>query len=288
MADAAHKKAYARIKKRGNIRVLDTHEPLRIYVVEQMKLGWSPEQVSIRLPIEYPHDETMRVSYETIYAYVYAQIHRDGNGKVKRGRADLRPYLVRRHTRRAKKGFRKAQKVERNASRPSIDARPSVVHERTRIGDFEDDFVVSQQSTARIKSVNDRMSGIHFFGKTKDGTAKAGDAVLKEKRLRIPPQYRKTLTRDNGSENSNWHDVEDALGVEVFYAHPHCSWQRGSNENGNGLFRRFCPKGTNFDIVSDEDIAHAEYLINTRPRERLGGYTPAEVFYQETGVALFP
>lgn len=286
-ADVAHKKACARIKKRGNTFMLDTNEPLRIYVVEKLKLGWSPEQVSIRLPITYPHDKTMRISYETIYEYVYAQIHRYGNGKVKKGCEDLRPYLVRRHTRRAKKGFRKAQKVERRASIPSIDDRPSVVDARSRIGDFEDDFLVSKQSTSCIKSVNERKSGIHFFGKTKDGTAQAGDAVLKEKLLRIPSQYRKTLTRDNGPENSNWRGVEDTLGVDVFYAHPYHSWERGPNENGNGLFRRFFPKRTNFDTVSHEEIAHAEYLINTRPRKRLGGYTPAEVFYQETGVALF-
>jgi transposase, IS30 family len=123
----------------------------------------------------------MRISYEAIYQYVYAQVHRGGNGSVKKGGEDLRSYLPRRHTRRAKKGFRKAQKVERNAALPSIEDRPHVVDERFRIGDWEDDTMVSRASSARIKSVNERKSGIVFFGKTTDGTAIECDVVVRKK-----------------------------------------------------------------------------------------------------------
>jgi IS30 family transposase len=287
-ADVAHKGACARIEKRGNTRVLDTNDTLRAYVVEKMKLGWSPEQISIRLPIAYADDETMRVSYETIYEYVYAQIHRGGNGRVKVGCEDLRPYLVRRHARRAKKGFRKARKLERNADLPSIESRPSVVDARTRVGDWEDDTMVSRQGEARIKSTNERRSGVALFRKTADGTIAACDTALAAAFEKIPRRYRLTLTRDRGSENRGHKVLSRKLGIDIYFAHAYCSYERGSNENANGLLRRYFPKKTNFDTVSDEGLATAEYLINTRPRKRLGGLTPAEVFYQETGVALFP
>lgn len=256
------------------------------YIVAKLKLGWSPEQISIRLPIEYPKDLDMRISYEAIYQYVYAQIHRGGHGYVKTGCEDLRSYLPRRHKRRQAKGFRKAQKLERRSVLPSIEDRPEVVETRSRIGDWEDDFLVSGASPVCVKSTNERMSGIVFFGRTRDGTATAGDLVLFEKLGQIPSQYRKTLTRDNGSENKDWKTVEATLGLAVYFAHPYHSWERGSNENCNGLLRRLFPKGTDWSIITDEALAQAEYLINSRPRKRLGGLTPYEFFYQMTGVAL--
>jgi IS30 family transposase len=255
-------------------------------VVAKLKIGWSPEQISIRLPLEHPNDSMMRISYEAVYQYIYAQVHRGGHGTVKPGHEDLRVYLPRRHKRRQAKGFRKAQKLERNANLPAIDDRPAVVEERSRIGDWEDDFLVSGASKVCVKSANERMSGIVFFGRTTDGTATAGDVVLFDKLGQIPPRYRKTLTRDNGSENKDWKTVETTLGLSVYFAHPYHSWERGSNENCNGLLRRFFPKGTDWSTITDEDIAQAEYLINSRPRKRLGGLTPYEFFYQMTGVAL--
>lgn len=252
-----------------------------------MKLGWSPEQISIRLSVDYEKDKNMRTSHEAIYQYVYAQIHRGGNGTVKKGCEDLRKYLIRRHKRRAKKGFRKAQRAERKDSLPSIENRPEIVEKRSRIGDWEDDLIVSKKSKDCVKSVNERKSGIVLFGKTKNSTAKVCDKVLFNKLNIIPPKYLNTLTRDNGSENKEYENVEKELNIKVYYAHPYHSWERGSNENCNGLLRRFFPKGTDWSKITDKEIAKAEYLINTRPRKRFGGQTPAEVFFKKTGVALF-
>ena len=286
-ADRAHAKALERIGNRGNVSIISINEKLKKYIIRKLKIGWSPEQISIRLPIDYADDKTMRISHEAIYQYVYAQVRRGGNGAVKEGCEDLRSCLTRRHKRRAKKGMRAAQKAERNASLPSIDDRPRVVEERSRVGDWEDDFLVSRASKVCIKSVNERKSGIVLFGKTKDGTAKWGDMVLFEKLKGIPSKYLKTLTRDNGSENKDWETVEKTLGLLVFFAHPYHSWERGSNENCNGLLRRYFPKGTDWSNVTEAQIARAEYLINNRPRKRFGGFTPVEMFYQETGVALY-
>lgn len=285
-ADVAQRVSDEKREKQGRVSKLESNQKLRDYVVKKLKIHWSPEQIAIRLPRDFPNDKNMRISYEAIYQYVYDQFHRGGNGSLKKRCEDLRPYLPRRHKRRATKGARKAQKAERKAHLPSIEDRPEVVELRTRIGDWEDDFLVSKASKVCIKSTNERMSGIVFFGRTKDRTAASGDQALFKKLQQIPSSYLKTLTRDNGSENKEYEKVETTLGLSVYFAHPYHSWERGSNENCNGLLRRFFPKGTDWSTIRDEEIARAEYLINSRPRKRLGGLTPYEFFYQKTGVDL--
>ncbi len=208
-ADVAHRKALERISNRGNTPKTMKNARLKSYIETKLKdERWSPEQVSIRLPHEFPKDETMRIATESVYQEVYRRIHRGGNGAVKLGELDLRPYLPRRHKRRATKGFRKARKAERDASLPSIEVRPAIVGLRKRVGDWEDDTLVSRQSKARVKNVTERRSGVTFFGKTKDGTAKSCDVVLTEKLSRLPQKVLKTLTRDRGSENREWQEVE--------------------------------------------------------------------------------
>ena len=287
-ADVAHRKALERISNRGNTPKTTKNKRLKSYI--EIKLRderWSPEQVSIRLPHEFPDDGTMRMATESVYQEVYRRVHRGGNGMVKKNELDLRPYLPRRHKCRAKKGFRKAQKAERDASLPSIEIRPAIVEQRKRIGDWEDDTLVSRQSKVRIKNATERRSGITFFGKTKDGTAKSCDVVLTKRLSQLPQKVLKTLTRDRGSENREWREIERVLGLKVFFAHPYCSSERGTNENTNGLIRRFFPKKTDWNKVSDKELARVEYLLNMRPRKRHGGLTPVEVFFKATGVALY-
>jgi len=288
-ADQAHVEALERIGNRGNTSKIAINPRLRSYVESKMKdERWSPEQISLRLPHEYLDDPSMRLAPETIYQEVYRRVHRGGNGTVKRGELDLRPYLARRHKRRAKKGFRKARQAERDASLPSIETRPLIVEKRVRVGDWEDDTLVSRESVARLKNATERVSGVTLLGKTKDGTAENCDAVLVEKLTRLPAETRQTLTRDRGTENIRWREVEQALGLKTFFAHPYCSHERGTNENTNGLIRRFFPKKTNWSEVSVEKLEHVEYLLNTRPRKRHGGLTPNEVFFNATGVAIYP
>jgi transposase, IS30 family len=280
-AHIAHEKALNRRKGKKQFRL--KNELIRKYVVEKIKLGWSPEQIAIRLPIDHKGES---ISYEAIYQYVYAQVYRGGNGYVKEGCEDLRVYLPRRHTKRAKKGFRKAQKLERTEGLPSIEYRPAEVAKRKVVGHWEDDCIVSRQSLPRLKSVNERVSGVVLLGKMKDGTSDESTRVFCEKVKHIPSPYLKTLTRDRGSENMGWKDIEKNLGIKVFFAHAYCSSERGSNENLNGLVRRFFPKKTDFAKVTDEEIYKVEHLLNTRPRKRFGGKTPLEVLYELTGVAI--
>jgi len=284
-ADVAQRKSGDRRHNQGR-RSKFSYQPLKDYVTGKMKKGWSPEQIALRLPVDHPRDKKMRVSYEAVYQYVYSQIRRGGNGQVKEGCEDLRKYLVRRHTRRQRKGFRRAWRLEREGALPSIEARPREVLERKDIGHWEDDTIVSKQSKPRVKSVSERVSGLVFFGRTVNGEAKECDSVVVERLKDIPASLRKTLTRDRGRENLGYKGVEEKLGISCFFAHPYCSQERGSNENINGLFRRYFPKKTDFAKVTDEEIATVEHLINARPRKRHCGFTPYEVFYRMTGVAL--
>ncbi|MEK7138887.1 MAG: IS30 family transposase [Patescibacteria group bacterium] len=255
---------------------------IRDYVAEKLKLGWSPEQISLRLPIDHP-DQT--ISHEAIYKYIYGQIHRGGNGLVKKNCEDLRKYLPRRHKRRQTKGFRKAQKLERSVL-PSIENRPKEADKRKTVGHWEDDTIVSRQSLVRIKSINERASGVVFLGKMINGTSEESSRVVCEKLSSVPSPFRKTLTRDRGTENIGYEEIENKLNLSCFFAHSYCSYERGSNENLNGLVRRFYPKKTDFAGVSDDELRKVEFLLNTRPRKRFGGKTPLEVLFEKTGVAI--
>ena len=286
-ADIAHCKALERIGKRGNTPKTLRVAGLKTYIEQKLKIGWSPEQISIRLPIEYKQDKHMRISYEAVYQEVYRRVRRGGNGSVKPNMIDLRPHLARRHTRRAKKGFRKAQKLERETILPSIEKRPKVVDRRKQVGQWEDDTMVSRQSLDRLKTINERVSGVILIGKMKDGSISESNRVVLERLGTVPKQYRKTLTRDRGKENLGWQEIEDILKTDVFFAHAYASYERGSNENGNGLIRRSYPKKTDFHSVPDADIDTLERLLNSRPRKRHGGLTPEEVFFKMTGVALY-
>lgn len=280
-AHIAHEKALGKRCGKKGFRLKNVL--IQRYVVEKMKLGWSPEQVSIRLPIEHKGES---ISYEAIYQFVYAQVYRGGNGLVKKNGEDLRVYLPRRHQKRAKKGFRKAQRLERESSLPSIEDRPHEVEKRKVVGHWEDDCIVSRESLPRLKSINERVSGVVLLGKMKDGTSEESTRIFCEKVKKIPSPYLKTLTRDRGPENMGWHDIEKRLDMKVFFAHAYCSSERGSNENLNGLVRRFFPKKTDFAKVTEEEILKVEYLLNTRPRKRFGGKTPLEVLLELTGVAI--
>ena len=262
------------------------HTPLYRYVKKRLKDGWSPEQISMRLVDNFPDDERMRISHEAIYTYIYNQINRNGHGSVKKGKEDLRVFLPRKRKRRIAKGMRKAQKIEREYTLPSIEQRPKIVARRKEVGHWEGDTMLSRKSAVRIKSINELVSGVVFFEKTQDGTAEACNRALITRMSFIPEEHRKTLTQDRGNENMDWRTVEHALGISCYFAHPYCSHERGANENANGLFRRHFPKGVDFGKIKDKDIAKVEYLINTRPRKRLNGLTPYEVFYHRTGIDL--
>lgn len=264
----AEERAKAKRSSRGRtLRLKNT--AVRGYVIEKLKKGWSPEQIAGTIK-----EIGERISYEAIYQYVYAQVYRKGYGYVKPGKEDLRPYLARRHKRRAVMGGRKGERMMRPDGK-SIETRPVIVSKRTRIGDWEGDSIESKGHKPGLNSLVDRKTGLLLLTKLGGKSSAATRAVVA---LRLKGLIAHTLTLDNGPENQMWQELEEATGVSVYYAHPYCSGERGTNENTNGLVRRYFPKGTDFSLVSEEEIAAVEYALNTRPRKRLGYQSPLEVW----------
>lgn len=253
---------------------------IRRYVIDNLKNGYSPEQISGRLTVDYP-DES--ISHEAIYLYIYAQVYRDGHGYMRPGYHDLRQYLKRRHKRRAKKGMRKGQRIFRPKG-ISIEERPSEVNTRKTVGHWEGDSVVSRKSKVGLNTLVERKTGLVFITKIQNATAKETTNAVVRRLSILPSIFRRTLTVDNGTENSGYFKIKHLLSTICYYAHPYSSWERGSNENTNGLIRWYFPKGTDFAKITDEDIQRVEYSLNTRPRKRLGWRTPLEVF--NSSVAL--
>lgn len=244
------------------------NDVIRSYVISHLKLGWSPEQISGMVKKEKIGD----ISHEAIYQFIYHQVHRNGWGELRKDKEDLRPFLRRKQKRRTHHGLRKTRKLERISGK-SIDIRPHVVETRKRLGDWEGDTVESCDHKPGINTLVDRKSGYVLITKVNDKTSIS--TVEAMRRLTSFPCH--TVTLDNGPENTNWRDMEEVTHASVYYAHPYHSWERGTNENTNGLIREYFPKKTDFTLISDEEIAKVEYILNTRPRKRLNWSTPLEV-----------
>ena len=273
----AHERALEHRGHRGRKDRLK-NQTIREYVHRKLTEGFSPEQIAGRLRIDHPKEH---ISHEAIYQYVYAQVHRGGRGDIQPGKIDLRPWLKCRHKARAKQGFRKGARVLR-PSGPSIDVRPTVVDRRTRLGDWESDTVESCLHRPGINTLVERKSGLLCITKLSSKDAQTTRQAIARRLAHLPTHLRRTVTFDNGPENRQWMEVEREAGIRAYFAHPYHSWERGTNENTNGLIRWYFPKGTDFATISDEELARVEYALNNRPRKRLGWRTPLEVW----GVAL--
>lgn len=275
----AQQRALGKRKERGRKLRLKSGF-VRRYVVCGLKRGLSPEQIAGRLSFEYP---ALSISHEAIYQYIYSQIHRNGYGSMMLGYHDLRPYLKRRHKKRTKKGMRKGQRIWRPKGL-SIDERPCEVTTRRVVGHWEGDSVISRKSKVGLNTLVERKTGLVFITRIRNATAQeTTNAVIR--RLSILPNiFRKTLTVDNGTENAGHDVIKHELSTVCYSAHPYSSWERGTNENTNGLIRWYFPKGTDFAKVTDKEIATVEYCLNTRPRKRLGWKTPLEVFNESVAL----
>lgn len=262
---SAHKKYLQRRKTaKKKYRKIENNQKLRTYIESKLKLKWSPEQIAGRLK----KDGIIHVVHETIYTYIYETdpalcIHlRCKKNKYRRKRGSI-----------ARIQRNKASKIK------LIDERDPIVDLRTRIGDWEGDTVVGKEKTQRILTYVERKTGYAKASKLNVVTAE----IVQEKTVSIfkyiPKEKRLTLTRDNGSEFGDFDiDLEIKTGMEVYRARPYHSWERGTNENWNGLLREFFPKGMLFVNITQYDIDRAVRLLNDRPRKRLGYATPREIF----------
>lgn len=266
----AHERALFKRTCRGRTERLKTHH-LRTYVITHLKEGWSPVQVGAMAKKE----NIGHISHEAIYQFVYAQIHRNGWGELRPGHEDLRMFLRRKQKRRQKKGMRKSQRIFKPRGL-SIDLRPHIVDTKTRIGDWESDTVESCDHKPGVNTLLERKTGLFLVTKVKDKTSASTVNVIEERMNILPKKMKRTITFDNGPENSDWKAIEERTNLKTFFAHPYHSWERGANENANGLLREYFPKGTDFATISDDQLAAVEYRLNSRPRKRLGFLSPLQ------------
>ncbi|MDP2794277.1 MAG: IS30 family transposase [Sulfurisoma sp.] len=237
------------------------------WAMVDVKLGetWSPEQISGYLKA----NGQPTVSHESIYQHIYAD---------KRAGGTLHRTLRCQKTRRKRYGGR-----ERRGTIPnqvSIELRPAIVAERGRFGDWEADLVIGAGQKQALVTINERTSRYSLIAHVPFKTAQAvSDTMIS---LLTPFAARvHTLTTDNGKEFSRHERIAGALDADFFFAHPCASWERGANENMNGLIRQFFPKNMCFDSITAKDIAFAMHRLNHRPRKCLGFKTPHEVFMKQ-------
>ena len=245
---------------------------LRAEVVGHLALRWSPAQVSASLRRDFPDDEEMRVSHETIYRALYVQ----GRGSL---REELEVELVLRSGRRSRR--RRALPAEPRGRRTWVEGaelalRPPEADGRSVPGHWEGDLVVGTDGRTCLVTLVERSSRFLLASRLLGHSAETVAGRLASMVSSLPGALRRTLTWDQGCEMARWRDFADATGFEVHFCDPRSPWQRGTNENTNGLLRQFFPKGTDFSRVSDGDVARAQDLLNGRPRETLGWRTPAE------------
>lgn len=250
-------------------RKLASHPGLRGAVYTRLAQRWSPEQIAKWLATEYPDDATMRVSHETIYTYLYVL-----------PRGALKQELLRslRHRRKHRR-IRRASHDRRGVipDMISIEERPAEVADRTVPGHWEGDLMMGRRHASALGTLVERTTRFTLLVplQAKDATS-VRQAFAREMRT-LPAQVTRSLTYDRGKEMQEHRLFTDETAIQVFFAHPHSPWERGTNENTNGLIRQFFPKGTDFSKVSRRDIKHVQTLLNGRPRKVLNWRFPCEV-----------
>jgi len=245
-------------------RKLPSDQKLVGVIVEKLEAIWSPQQIAGWLKST---GRQARVCAQTIYDWIYTF------------RPDLKPYLhcrkgQYRRTRAAR--LRQEGRAKERAKR-RIDQRPKCILKRKRYGHWEGDTVVGAGQSGYIATFVERKSGYLLAYKLAGPTAEAFTGAGRICFASVPAKYRRTLTLDNGWEMSDYEQLERLTSLQVYFAYPYHSWERGTNENTNGLLRYFFPKKTSFADITQEQIDRAVQLINTRPRKRLGYRTPEQV-----------
>ncbi len=262
----AHQMALARRDKAKPKITTETWELVR----DKLAQEWSPEQISGWLK----RQELASVSHERIYQYVL-QDKREGGELYKQLRCQKK----------RRKRYGSYDRRGQLLNRTSIEKRPSVVEERTRLGDLEIDTVIGKGHQGGLVTIVDRTSRFTFIGRIDN---KQADTVYSTTVDLLQPMANRlhTITADNGKEFAYHQQIAAELGVDVYFAHPYASWERGTNENTNGLIRQYFPKSTNFRKVTDEQVTRVADRLNHRPRETLGYRTPFEVFLDSSPIAL--
>ncbi|MCY7289415.1 MAG: IS30 family transposase [Cryobacterium sp.] len=267
-ATTAHASAYDRASRPKPAK-LATNLVLRTKVEQDLKKKYSPEQITGRLLVEFPNDPEMRVSPETIYQSLYVQsrgaLRRDLAACLRTGRAMRRP------------SRKVGQRKNRIPDMINVSQRPAEAADRSVPGHWEGDLIIGQRNLTAIGTLVEGTTGYTMLLHLPDGyKPEQVRDVLAEKIKTMPDSVRRSLTWDQGAEMRDWKHVAVAADIEIFFCDPHSPWQRGTNENTNGLLRQYFPKGTDLSVHSAADLDWGAEELNDRPRKRLAFRKPIE------------
>ncbi len=260
-------------KRRRRKSKLNKFNRLRRYVFAKIRLNWSPAQIAETLKKDYPDDMTMRISPESIYTYIYI---------LPRGSLKKELLVCLRHPRKRRhhRSFiaNPAVNQRKIADMISIEERPKEVADRTVPGHWEGDLIIGRNRQSALGTLVERTTRTTILVPVKSReTLEVVNAFAKTVE-RLPKEMKLSLTYDQGREMTAHKLFTKISGVKVYFAHPRSPWERGTNENTNGLIRQYFPKGTNFNKVKPKEIKFVQDRLNSRPRKALGYMTPYEVF----------
>lgn len=241
------------------------------YAEEKLQLLWSPEQIAGRLR----KDLGIILCHETIYQFIYEEC------------PEWKKYLRQKKGKyRRRHGTKEREKAREEAKKKRLEVRPGIVDKRERIGDWEGDTIVGGERNTGIITHVERSSGYLLGDLFKEKSSELIRGKIIGRFKKIAEDKKHTLTYDNGTEFSEHESIERETKMGVYFAHPYHSWERGTNENTNGLLRQFFPKKSLFATLTQKAVDNAVALINHRPRKRLDYLTPYEVFVEEKLIAV--
>lgn len=269
-ATRAEAHAFWQSRQSRNRRKLRSGGALFETVTQHLRQGWSPLQIAGRLRRMHPHDAAERVCHETIYVALYAL----PRGELRR---ELLACLRRGHKSRWPRS-RGANRRERIAAELRIAARPEDIAERRVPGHWEGDLIKGAHNRSAVGTLVERSSRLLMIARMESADALAAQHAFESLFEHVPPALRKTMTYDRGSEMARHAALTKTTGVKVYFADPYSPWQRGSNENANGLIRQYLPKGSDLSIHSQKALNQVAELLNQRPRKVLEFRTPWEVY----------
>lgn len=259
-------------KRRKGKRKLDKNRKLKRVVKRKLKLKWSPEQIASFLKREYPQDKDMRISHEAIYTYLYVL----PRGQLKK---ELLFCLRQGRKRRYKKNRKNQPGIERKLEDMlSIEERPREVADRTVPGHWEGDLIIGKNRRSALGTLVERTTRTTILVPIKNREAETIRKSFAKEVKQLPKQMFLSLTYDQGREMAEHKLFTKETEVKVYFAHPGSPWERGTNENTNGLIRQFFPRGTNFNKINRKKIKRVQHLLNGRPRKTLSWQSPYEVF----------
>jgi IS30 family transposase len=269
-ATRAAAQAFWKSRRSRNPRKLKPGGALFETVAGHLRQGWSPLHIAGRLRRMHPDDGSRSVCHETIYVALYAlprgELRRELLACLRQGRQARRP-----------RG-RGSDRRDRIAAELRIAARPESVEERRVPGHWEGDLIKGAYNRSAVGTLVERKSRLVMIARMDKADALGAQHAFERLFEAVPPNLKKTLTYDRGSEMARHAELTRSTGVKVYFADPYSPWQRGSNENTNGLIRQYLPKGTDLSGHSQDDLDAIAHRLNTRPRKVLDFQTPREVF----------